>query len=144
MTPHPCFPSPRTLSALHLSILKTLPSPHFPPSGLPPQVKDQHLWDMLHSIQNFPAKSISIRANLSSKSTCTQRSRVMPGSEDLGTCRCRNMRNVGGRNECVSWMVQHVPWWKCKDGFLLLFMVRQLGWEIASKCTQMTICQTLF
>lgn len=56
MTPHPRFPSPRTLSALHLSVLKTLPSPHFPPSGLPPQVKDQHLWDMLHSIPNFPSQ----------------------------------------------------------------------------------------
>lgn len=102
MTPHPCFPSPRNLSALHLFLLKTLPSPHFPPEHLAysHRLRTSASETCFIVSQTFPAKSISILANLSSKSTCTQRARIMPGSQDLGTCHHRNVINVGGRNEC--------------------------------------------
>ena len=102
MTPHPRFPSPRTLSALHLFILKTLPSPHFPPEDLayPHRFRTSTSETCFIASQTFPPKIISILANLSSKGTCTQRARIMPGSQDLGTCHHRNMINVGGRNEC--------------------------------------------
>lgn len=101
MTPHPRFPSPRTLPALHLFILRTLPSPHFPPEHLayPHRFRTSTSEMCFIASQTFLPKIISILANLSSKGTCTQRAWIMPGSQDLGTCHHRNMINVGGRNE---------------------------------------------